>query len=358
MLHQREDFQRKHRQHARHQVQDHPPDKRRAEDRDEQRLGGRGRRDRIAGRDGRAVAGNGGGRVRGDGEFRNVNRLRVSAQRLIGNQDAAELVRLFAVLLKLDRERKFIGIGARDGFRGIGVAQDVALLREKLDRFERLARQRRSALEFDLERILVVIGGSLQGGVRHRQPRPRQVEEILVVHRKAQVEHPRIERQGQLGLAGNALLLADEPARFGLEVEMLWEIRFRRRDRGQQVNIAAVAVGDQRSHVMFFRRRPLDGAGGEAGRHRPLDRGGHPGVARIDPVGVPARIRVEMQRDIEGFAQLDRGHFGNQFRGDVRLRNARAGPVRGGVDGIGGANGENSGQEQEQNNPGHHGSIE
>ncbi len=72
--------------------------------------------------------------------------------------------------------------------------------------------------------------------------------------------------------------------------------------------------------LMLFRRRPLDRSGGEAGRQRPIDRRGQTRVAGIDPVGVPARVHMQMQRDVERLAGLNRGRLGNQLRRDMRLR--------------------------------------
>ena len=181
----------------------------------------------------------------------------------------------------------------------------------------------------------------------HRQTRLRRCEKCLARGRRLAATR-QSQRDGKIAFAGNAFLLADEP--FRLRLDFRADGRAQplrgRRDGGEQIDVAAITVGGERAHFVELRRGPLDGAGGEAGREGPLDGGGEACVARVDPVGVPVGVHVEMERDEKRAVGSDGGGFGNQLRRDVRLRDggAEAGFRRGNR--VGGARGEPAREEE------------
>ena len=84
--------------------------------------------------------------------------------------------------------------------------------------------------------------------------------------------------------------------------------------------VALVVVGDDVARLFIeVGNRPLDGAGGEAGREGPVDFGGDAGVAGVLPVGVPAGGGLEFKTDGEGLAGDDGVGTSEEMGGDEGL---------------------------------------
>ena len=138
-----------------------------------------------------------------------------------------------------------------------------------------------------------------RGGLRHVTARGGDQR------RAARVDRRRPRGDGQRDLDRSFLrdadLLAHEPARpaakrharAGREVG-------RGRDRKRQHDLARVAERHRRARRDPLGIRPRDRSRREAGRQRPLDPRGFARVARIDPVGVPARRDLLAQPEPEG----------------------------------------------------------
>jgi hypothetical protein len=117
------------------------------------------------------------------------------------------------------------------------------------------------------------------------------------------------QRQRNLGLAGLAHVLAHEPGRRGLELDLRACCGIRRRsDRHRQQQIALVAVPDDVPLVILqhLGRRPLDVAGLPSRGERP-GQARRESRARVDPVRVPVRLMDEAQGHRERLSRLDRG---------------------------------------------------
>ena len=85
-----------------------------------------------------------------------------------------------------------------------------------------------------------------------------------------------------------------------------------RMDHGSLVAVTRLAhveaeVGDE-----LFRKGKLQIPGGESLGEIQLESGGQAGLARIDPVGVPGRIHVELESDGKCLARLDRAVAGEE----------------------------------------------
>jgi len=85
------------------------------------------------------------------------------------------------------------------------------------------------------------------------------------------------------------------------------------RDRHRQQHVLRVAVAHDGSAREALRIGPADFARGEAGRKLPSDPRRQAGIARIAPVGVPAGLGLQAQRDPVGRARQPGGVLGHQL---------------------------------------------
>ena len=95
------------------------------------------------------------------------------------------------------------------------------------------------------------------------------------------------------------------------------------RDLREQEDLAVVAEIGERPDRNAFGHRPQDRTGREARGQLPVDARRHARVARILPVGVPARLVLETQRDEQRLPGADRGLRGDQFDFGVGDGNGR-----------------------------------
>ncbi len=104
----------------------------------------------------------------------------------------------------------------------------------------------------------------------------------------------RRHREVEAGFSRQTDFLADEP--FDIHRNRQFPGQNQIRGRGnfrQQDGLRLIAVTDQRGCEDFFWKRKMQGAGGVALGQSPFDGGCHAGIARIFPVDVPARLRLE-----------------------------------------------------------------
>ncbi|MDI3260106.1 MAG: Ig-like domain-containing protein [Sinobacteraceae bacterium] len=126
------------------------------------------------------------------------------------------------------------------------------------------------------------------------------------------------QSQGKLGRTGNAHVLAHQPARFGARGERLADRPVRRHMQcHRQQRFAVVAVVDDVAEDLAMRIRPLQRSGGDARRQIPVQRGRQSGVARIAPIDVPARLRNDAQGELVVGARDQALVFRHQLGGDV-----------------------------------------
>ena len=112
-----------------------------------------------------------------------------------------------------------------------------------------------------------------------------------------------LQRKSERGILRHANIFAYQPAHRRLQGNCI--ARFcigRNRQLLQQPGLALIAVIHQRPYGQALRRRPLDCARPPALRQSPFDFGGCAGVARVDPIGVPARLDIFDQSDCNGAA--------------------------------------------------------
>ena len=98
----------------------------------------------------------------------------------------------------------------------------------------------------------------------------------------------------------------------------------RGRNGDRQQHIAGVGVGHQRAFGDTLRRRPGDRPGRGAGRQVEVQLRRHAGIARVLPVGVPARRQPQPQADAERLARRDRVDVRDQRGGGARAGDRRA----------------------------------
>jgi hypothetical protein len=129
-------------------------------------------------------------------------------------------------------------------------------------------------------------------------------------------DHVDIQRQPDI--AGNADLLAHQPGGIDDQRDRIARVeRVGRADPYRQQVLALVAVVDQVAHLQCLGPRPPDLACDHAAWQLPVQRGRYPGIAGIDPVGVPVLVRFQTQSGPEGLARLDGAGLGDQFGPDV-----------------------------------------
>ena len=101
-----------------------------------------------------------------------------------------------------------------------------------------------------------------------------------------------------------------------------------RRDRDGEHHLVRVAEAHRRADGDAMRMRPGDGPGAEPRRELPVDRHRLAGVARIDPVGVPARVDALAHAHPEGGAGRDRADLADEVDADARLEGAGGAAAR------------------------------
>ncbi len=138
-----------------------------------------------------------------------------------------------------------------------------------------------------------------------------------------------LHRQAQrvVGLAGNALDLADQPT--GAERDLQrrggqvgWQL-----DADRQQLAVAIAEIDQIADQETVGRRPVHIVGAQAIGQPPLQLGDQPGVTGIAPVGMPVRIVIQQQAEAQRLAGDGLGRFGNQLRAQMMRAAHRRGAV-------------------------------
>jgi hypothetical protein len=129
------------------------------------------------------------------------------------------------------------------------------------------------------------------------------------------VQHRQVERE--LRLLGQAQVLADEVAQRAAQGHRAGRLRGRCHRHRQQHRVL-VAVGHHRRRGHLRRVRPLDGAGGEAGRQLPVDARRLAGIAGVLPVDVPAAVEFELHADCERLLRQHAAHVGEQRDAGVR----------------------------------------
>ena len=120
--------------------------------------------------------------------------------------------------------------------------------------------------------------------------------------------------QLQIGaLRDTKLVVADQPRRPGPERQPVAGKRFFLGDLQQQQRWLVVAVAHQVHERHESRRRESEFAEFKCFRCFPAEAGCLAGVARIDPVSVPAGVGSELETQGKGFAGPDAGRFRQQF---------------------------------------------
>ena len=318
---QRGGLHRQDREDARHQVEDQPAQE------------GEGRSQRQAERAARRAAGFGGrAKARSAGRERTLGRgdlIRLAAHGQHPGHGGRGL-RLLKGVAGRQRQGQAVG-AALDGLR-LGVVDDRGVEGEevgvrKVGALQRLASDRQGQHQ------------PLLGEDARQTGRGRRIGQGLgdrtapLGIRLGQTLGDR-QRQGQLGVLGNADLLADQERGLGLEGDDFARLGVGRRgDRDRQHHLVLVAVVHQRPGRLARRRRPDDVAGGPAARQGPGDPGGLAAVAGIAPVGVPALVDLLAQGDVGGRARRDRlvarHQLGDQMAGVHRLGGGRQRPDEG-----------------------------
>ena len=118
-------------------------------------------------------------------------------------------------------------------------------------------------------------------------------------------------------LRNTKLVVANQPRRPGLQRQPVAGKWLFLGDLQQQQGRLVVAVAHQVHEGHESRRRESEFAEFKPFRRVPAEAGRLAGVARIDPVRVPARIGSELQTQGKGFAGSDAGRFRQQF--DLRI---------------------------------------
>ena len=104
------------------------------------------------------------------------------------------------------------------------------------------------------------------------------------------------QKQGQRRVFGNADLAADQPLHGSREPHLLAGLRvLRHMQVDQQPDLAFKAIVHQRADRIALGIGPLDGVGAPTRRQRPGDLGRRAGIARIQPIGVPAGTDILFQ---------------------------------------------------------------
>lgn len=123
------------------------------------------------------------------------------------------------------------------------------------------------------------------------------------------------QRQGQLRLPRNAIVVAFEPAGIDRRRGFRRQIAGRKNQHRQQ-HVSLVAEACQRPALETLGKRPFNLAGAEPRRHRPGERRRRAGIARIAPVGMPVHIMAHAQAGPERLARHDGGNFADQLDAD------------------------------------------
>ena len=166
-------------------------------------------------------------------------------------------------------------------------------------------------------------GIRLGQGRRHHGP--VAVEEVRV----GGLRLPGFEVQRQGRPSGDADLPADQPVHLGREPQGVGQDR-RRLHGGQQHHLVGVPEDGQVLLLVAVGSRPLQGGRIEARRGLPFDLGGLARVPGPGPVGVPSGILLQEHSKGEVAPHLDGGHVGQQpgAHGIGELGLARGGPER------------------------------
>ena len=133
------------------------------------------------------------------------------------------------------------------------------------------------------------------------------------------------QRQRQVRALGNADFLAYQPVRACIQGDRPAAQEIRNGDDvGQKQDLALVTIIGQRSLLQRARRRPLDRPGGKSVGQLPGKCGRQSGFARVLPIRVPASLHRQAQRDRQRAARRKRGLLGYEFRLDVRGAHRRS----------------------------------
>lgn len=129
---------------------------------------------------------------------------------------------------------------------------------------------------------------------------------------------PDRQREAQIGTAGNAFNMADQPMRPDLQNHGRADLRIgRHMDRNGQQLIAGEAEVAEFANFETRGRWPVDRIGGMAVRKTPLQSRRQSRIAGVDPVGVPLRLVLQVQAEPGNPGRHEHRHLADQVDAQV-----------------------------------------
>jgi hypothetical protein len=165
--------------------------------------------------------------------------------------------------------------------------------------------------------LLIGAGGRGEEWIRPRNPGTGGRESLCGI-RVGLGNRPDRNGKPQLGLLGNADIRAGKPADMSGNryIRALLQVG-RHIDRYREQDFLLVAIADDRADRESLRRRPRDRPGREPSRQQPFDCRRQAGIPGVRPIGVPPRLYLLPQRDLQRTAGDDVSRFAAQARRDV-----------------------------------------
>jgi hypothetical protein len=134
----------------------------------------------------------------------------------------------------------------------------------------------------------------------------------------------------ELGFAGQAGLLADEPFDGSLNGDLRWKgLVLGWGDLDEENGFLFVSITEERGDENLFREGKLEFAGGPSGRKFPSHGRGEAGVPRIFPIDMPTGDGTKTKPESHGFSRFHGFWFGQQVNSDLGGLGDRSSPEGG-----------------------------